>query len=141
MRVFATILALGAVGLGGCGTALPGKIYARDDATVLTFEIERSYGTGEMRATNPKTGEKFEGQYTATPSNGGFSQGTATNWQTGQTATVQTFAAPSKGSGRGVLIGDQGTVIEMYLDIKPGIRPKGHGEGRDNPGRRYQVQF
>ncbi len=127
--------------LAGCGVALPGKIYALDDATVLSFEIETSYGTGDMRAHNPKTGETFTGQYTGTTKGGGYSYGSAVNWQTGQTVSGSVYTAPSSANARGVLIGDKGTVIEMFLDIKPGLRPKGHGEGRDNHGRRYQVQF
>jgi hypothetical protein len=136
------LIGLAAIFLAGCvGRALPGKIYSLDDAVVMPFEIETSYGTGDMRATNPKTGEKFTGQYTGTTSGGGYTYGTVTNQQTGQSANVSAYSPPTSANARGVLIGDKGTVIEVFLDIKPGVRPKGHGEGRDNQGRRYQVQF
>jgi len=142
MKAFSRIvLFLAALALAACGTAIRGKIYDLDDATILGFEIERSYGTGEMRATNPKTGEKFQGQYTGTYNGGGMSTSQVTNWQTGQSATVNTFHRPTSANAGGVLIGDKGTVIEIFLTIRPGLVPKGHGTGQDNKGRRYQVQF
>lgn len=127
--------------LTGCaGRALPGKLYDLTDATTLDFEIETSRGTGDMRATNPKTGERFAGQYTGVYTGGGLAVGSAYNQRLG-TTTGTAYAPPTGANARGVLIGDRGTMIELYLDIRPGIRPKGHGTGTDNQGRRYQVQF
>lgn len=137
--------------LTGCGTPLTGKLYSLKDATTLTFEIETSMGTGDMRATNPKTGEKFAGQYTGIrksstvllpagtgnkPPSPGESFVRGLNGQAGDTLIVPGYA-----TARGVLTGDKGTMIELFMEIQPGLRPKGHGEGTDNKGGRYQVQF
>jgi hypothetical protein len=135
--------------LAGCGTMLDGKLYALgEQATLLPFQIELSRGAGKMNAENPATGEKFAGTYAGvyhrdggtvvvnpavTPANAvgrGFEQGVAA-----------AAARPTRASAKGVLIGDKGTVIEIALDITPGLRPHGVGEGFDNKGRRYQVQF
>jgi len=122
----------------------------------MEFQIERSYGTGGMYAQNPKTGENFSGQYTGTYKDGGSAttsssgnySGTVLNTQgkiyqhSGQiSSTSTTYIPPSDATARGVLIGDRGTVIELYMEIRPGIIPKGHGEGIDKKGNRYQVQF
>lgn len=123
----------------------------------MEFQIERSYGTGGMSAQNSKSGESFSGQYTGTYKGGGTAttfgsgrySGSTSNYSTGTiyqhsgqvTSSGTTFIPPSDATARGVLIGDKGTVIELYMEIRPGIVPKGHGEGIDNKGNRYQVQF
>lgn len=143
--------------LSACGTKLPGKLYSLDDGVVMEFQIERSYGTGGMYAQNFKTGENFSGQYTGVYKGGGTATtfgsgsytGSSTNISTGTmyqhsgqvTSNSTTFIPPSNATARGVLIGDKGTVIELYMEIRPGIVPKGQGEGVDNKGNRYQIQF
>lgn len=143
--------------LSSCGTKLSGKLYSLQDGVIMDFQIERSYGTGGMYAQNHQTGERFSGQYTGTYKGGGVAttsgsgrySGSTTSYSTGTmyqhsgtvSSTGTTFIPPSDATARGVLIGDKGTVIELYMDIRPGIVPKGHGEGIDNTGRRYQVQF
>lgn len=146
--------------VSGCGTTLttlPGKLYSLGDGAIMEFQIERSYGTGGIYAQNVKTGESFSGQYTGTYKGGGtvtsFGSGsysgsttsplTGTMYQhSGQAnSTSTTFIPPRDATARGVLVGDRGTVIELYMEIRPGIVPKGHGEGIDNKGNRYQVQF
>lgn len=148
-----TILALLLVlALAGCaGTMLPGKLYALADATELEFAIETSRGTGRMTARNPATGETFEGQYTGTYDGGGRTVSRVNTFDPmkpmnksnapGQGYTVVSNTTPDHATARGILRGSAGTVIELWLDIQPGLRPKGHGEGRDNKGQRYQVQF
>lgn len=143
--------------LSACGTTLPGKLYSLHDGTAMEFQIERSYGTGGMSAQNLKTGESFSGQYTGTYKGGGTATtigrgsytGSTSNYATGSmyqhsgsvNTTSTTFIPPRDATARGVLVGDKGTVIELYMEIRPGIVPKGHGEGIDNKGIRYQVQF
>ncbi len=46
-----TAAAVIAISLAGC-VAIPGKMYSLKDGTELTFEIQRSYGTGDMSAQN-----------------------------------------------------------------------------------------
>ncbi|MDP2137447.1 MAG: hypothetical protein Q8J74_06290 [Candidatus Didemnitutus sp.] len=47
--------------------------------------------------------------------------------------------------GRGILRGDKGTIISLTLEIKPSynpaIDPSDFGEGADNNGLIYQIQF
>lgn len=142
--------------LTACGTKLLGKLYSLDDGTAMDFQIERSNGTGGMFAQNLKTGENFTGQYTGTYKGGGVARTTEDGSYNGSTnrangtlyqhsgnfrSNKTTFIAPTDATARGVLIGDKGTVIELYMEIRPGIVPKGHGEGVDNNDKRYQVQF
>lgn len=135
---FLLLLAL----LAGCaGGMIPGKLFSVSEATTLEFQIEKSRGTGKMTATNPKTGEKFEGQYTGIMHGQRSTFTTGYNYQTGQTASATSISPPTYATARGVLMGDKGTVIELFMEIQPGIKPRGHGDGTDNKGGRYQVQF
>ena len=135
--------------LTGCaGGMLSGTMYRLDNGAQWPFGIQTSYGTGKLTASDPQSGEQFTGQYTGTYIGGGSSfntmQGTAWNMNGGMTmmsGTGSTFTRPSNATARGVLTGTAGTVIEIYLDIRPGIIPKGHGVGQDNKGRRFQIQF
>jgi hypothetical protein len=145
-------LALMAFILAGCaGGMIPGKLYSLGDAITLEFQIEKSRGTGIMTATNPATGEKFTGQYTGTYKGGGTTHTQVDTFDPtkrmtndnmpGQGYTATSHTAPTEATARGVLMGDKGTVIELSFEIQPGFKPHGHGEGQDNKGKRYQVQF
>ena len=151
LSVLAILLAL----LSACAVApqtpagpimIPGRIYCLKDGAELQFAIERSSGLGTMTAFNPATGERFTGSYSAMiTEGGGVEQSTvANNWGT-TTGTVSTVKAATKAEGRGVLRGDKGTVINLRMDIRPSyhpqINPSGFGEGTDNNGLTYQVQF
>lgn len=140
--------------IGGCATPpqatgpimIPGRIYSLSDGTALEFYVERSSGQGIMTAFNPVTGERFNGTYSAIITEGGATeQSVATNFwgQVGPTVTKTTAA--TRAAGRGVLRGDKGTVIAITVEIKPSyvlhINPSGFGEGVDNHGVKYQVQF
>ena len=126
----------------GCvGGMLSGQMISLKDGEIYPFEIQTSYGTGKMTAFNPSNGEKFIGQYTAVKHGGGWSRGTIYNAQMRCVGTVSTFSPPPDATARGYLKGDGGTVIQIYLEINPGIRPTGCGEGIDNKGNKYQVQF
>jgi hypothetical protein len=107
----------------------------------MEFAIQTSYGSGTMTAFNPATGERFSGQYTGIYKGGGTSQGVYTDSWGFATGSVTTQQAPTGAVAKGVLIGDKGTVINVSMDIQPGDRPTGFGEGTDNNGVKYQVQF
>jgi len=125
-----------AIVLSGCvGTMLPGRMYASPSGQILQFEIETSYGQGKMTAFNDQTGEKFTGEYSAIRRGGGMMLGNAGN------SNVTLLQPPLSANGQGVLVGDKGTMIRLYLEIKPGLRPTGHGTGTDEEGRRYEVFF
>ncbi|RRQ20408.1 hypothetical protein D5687_09515 [Guyparkeria sp. SCN-R1] len=151
------LIGLAALFITGCGTMIKGDLLAVQSGTVMDFQIERSHGTGDMTAYNPETGEAFEGRYTGSYQGGGVavtnstgsfsgssrdtSSGTMYRHSGNVSGSSTTFVPPSNATARGFLRGDQGTVITLYMDIRPGIMPKGHGEGVDQDGNRYQVQF
>jgi hypothetical protein len=117
---------------------LPGKIYSLQDGTALDFQIETSNGSGSMTACNPITGETFTGRYAASYVGGGSTVGILNG---GIDGTVVMASPPTSANAQGILRGSSGTVIGLYLTIKPGDKPTGHGEGQDNAGNRYQVYF
>jgi hypothetical protein len=121
--------------LTGCGRMLPGAMYDLRDGTQLDFAIETSRGVGSMTAYNPQTGETFTGQYS------GLFHGGGTALAHSAAGNVLAVAPPTGANARGILRGDQGTVIGVYLDIRPGFRPVGNGTAQDNKGGRYQVHF
>ncbi len=130
------------IGAAGCtttatgdGTMLDGTMVALRDGTVYKFQIERSSGSGAMRATSLSTGEVFTGQYSAKLTSSA-STITSTERRTTLSSTTRMGA-----EGIGFLRNERGTVIEVVLDIVAGVRPTGNGEGRDNSGNRYQIQF
>ncbi|SEL25799.1 hypothetical protein SAMN05216387_107103 [Nitrosovibrio tenuis] len=127
---------IGAVVLAGCvGTMLPGRMYASPNGQILKFEIETSYGQGKMTAFNDQTGEKFTGEYSAMHRGQGMTFGNVGR------SNVTLFQPPTGANGQGVLVGDQGTMIRVYLEIRPGLRPTGHGSGVDQNGGRYELFF
>lgn len=122
--------------LAACaGTMLPGRMYASPDGQVLQFSIETSYGNGRMTAYNDQTGERFTGEYSA------FYRGQGAMFGNVGGSNVTLFQPPTGANGQGVLVGDKGTMIKLYLEIKPGLRPTGHGTGMDQGGRSYEVFF
>lgn len=122
------------------GDMLYGKMYDVSDGAVLTFEIQPAIQSGAMRAYNPATGERFEGPFTSTYRRGGVSQGTFARYYAEVPDNFGGTSFPSSDL-MGILVGDRGTIIEVYLESNTGMLPSGHGIGRDNAGRRYQIHF
>jgi len=124
---------------------IPGHMYSLHDGTEFVFAIERSSGKGIMTARNLKTGEVFAGTYTAMLVDGGVSTGAYQNAWGFNTGTVTTRKPGTRGVGKGILRGNKGTIISISMDIKPSwdyrVNPSGFGEGTDNKGIKYQVQF
>lgn len=124
---------------------IPGHMFNLKDGTEFEFAIERSSGIGIMTARNMRTGEEFTGNYTAMVVDGGVSTETYTNSWGFSGGTVTRNTPATKAVGKGILKGNAGTVISISMDIKPSyninIYPSGFGEGTDNHGVKYQVQF
>ena len=100
-------------------TMIPGKLYNLKDGTFIHCNLEFSTGQGIIEGSNPVTGEKFKGNYTAI------------------------FVSNIMGRGRGILIGDMGTVISLTLEFSKGTvwnLPVGYGDGTDNKEVKYQYQ-
>ena len=132
--------------LGGCavptnqvGNMIPGRIVSLSKGTLLPMQIQLSYGTGTMNATNPVTGEHFEGNYTAiqdTKSVQYSKPGFLGDMETHHSVESST-ACPASA----VLVGNKGTVMNIKMQIQAGNPPVGFGEAEDNKGEKYNVQF
>ncbi|HSW61738.1 MAG TPA: hypothetical protein VLH56_00225 [Dissulfurispiraceae bacterium] len=140
--------------LSGCAVApptqtgpimIPGSMFSLKDGTEFVFAIEYRFNNGIMTARNLTTGEDFYGNYTAIFADGEVSKGTYRNAWGGHAGSVTTTTTATRGTGKGILRGDKGTVISITMDIKPtynrSIYPSGFGDGTDNNGTRYQLQF
>jgi hypothetical protein len=138
--------ALWAMLLNGCaadpyavGNMLPGRITCLSDGKVYPALVEISYGSGKMTATDPNTGEYFEGTYTAILDQRVTQHSRETFWGTenaGQSVETSGVAQASA-----VLVGNKGTVLNIKMQVKPGSPPIGYGEAEDNKGKKYNVQF
>ncbi len=149
MRSVAALLL--ALTLAGCavggniysgGQMIPGRLVNLGDGALIPLQIELSTGQGRVFGTHPKTGEVFSGNYTAIPDTRvtQYSKDTLLGPQTTQQAVEVSTSVPATV----LLLGDQGTVINLSLRIKPGnayVLPIGYGEGTDNKGGKYNLQF
>ena len=151
------------LGLSGCaipGSFLPGQIYSMETGKNLDFEIEVSYGKGDVRAKDKSSGEEFTGTYVAV-SGGSVTIGTSFGSVGGTSATTYSGGAMSQtqiGSSKvkttsinrsmsvmastsALLFGNQGTVLDCGIMIERGHRPKGIGTCVDREGVFYKLMF
>jgi len=126
----------------GVGSMLSGRMIALADGHLIPVQIEltpMSHPTGAITAADPETGEQFSGTYTFIVETKVVQQsqpGLLFDQETGQ--AVQTSdVAP----GTAVLVGDKGTVINLKMTAKAGSPPVGYGNGEDNKGKKYTLQF
>lgn len=120
--------------LSGCGTFIDGKLYAIEQGTVWPLEVQISRGHGEIRASDPATGERFQGTYSGVRGGAvgvGFAGGTTA------------FAGASRTDVPAIatMIGDRGSVLDCEMLIQAGLRPHGFGTCKDKQGRVYRLQF
>jgi hypothetical protein len=141
-------IALLAIFLAGCasepdpyaiGNMLPGKIISLSDGTAFPAQAEISTGSGKMTATNPVTGEIFEGKYTALQENKVVQHVDNSFWGNGD--TDQAVETSDIAHGSAVLVGNKGTVLNIKLEVKAGSPPIAYGDAEDNKGNKYNVQF
>ena len=119
------------------GQMIPGRLISLSDGSLIPLQIELSNGQGQVFGTHPTTGEVFNGSYVGV-ADVRYTEYTTDN-ETTQAVEVSTSVPASA-----ILLGDQGTVINILLHIKPGtafIAPIGYGEGTDNHGEKYNLQF
>ena len=114
---------------------LPGRIYEPQTGKRIAFEIERSRGHGKITAFDPVTNETFQGEYT------GFYEGRETAVALVGSTPIIAAKLPTGANARGILVGNKGTTIRIYLKINPGLKPTGHGSGIDQSGTEYEVFF
>jgi hypothetical protein len=136
MNLKASIACVILLGFTGCvGTMLPGRIYDTSTGATLDFSIQTSRGHGIMTAFNPKNGEAFKGEYS------GFYKGQNAVFGNIGSATVTLIQPPTGANANGILVGDKGTTIRVFFEIKPGLRPTGYGLGQDQAGNKYDFYF
>jgi len=122
--------------LVGCaGQMLQGRAYNTLTGNTLSFAIEKSYGHGTMTAFNPKNNEAFKGEYS------GFYKGQNTIYGNIGGDNVTLIQPPTGANANGILVGDKGTTIRVFFEIKPGLRPTGYGIGQDQAGNKYDFYF
>lgn len=142
-----TFLGLMAALISGCavgtqytvGDMIPGRIISLSTGTLYPMQIQLSYGSGRMTATNSTTGEYFEGTYTAISDARSvqYSRPTLLGEQETYQAVEKSNATPASA----VLVGNKGTILNIKMQIQAGNPPIGYGEAEDNKGGKYNVQF
>jgi hypothetical protein len=149
MRLVAVLLTV--LSLTGCvtpglqysgGQMIPGRLVSLADGALIPLQIELSTGQGRITGNNLRTGELFNGDYTAIPDTRytQYSKDTFLGTQEIQQAVEVGSSVPATA----ILIGDKGTVINITMRIKPGngyVKPIGYGEGSDNKSVKYNFQF
>lgn len=130
---------------------IKGTLTCLENGAALSFRIQKKMAwggsaTGGVVAINPTTNERFSGQYTGMMESGRIhGSATATAWGSGGYATGSAtgFAHwQSEMANAAATLNDQkGTVIQVRMQIHAGWSPHGIGEGIDNHGNHYQVQF
>jgi hypothetical protein len=141
MRIAVVTLALllGACASGGYepGAMLTGRIISLADGTIFPMQYEFAASSGKMTATNPVTGEIFQGTYTGIQETHVVQHESNSFWgdsdQSVETSDVAHAVA--------VLAGNKGTVLNLKIQVKIGNPPTGFGDGEDNKGVKYSVQF
>jgi len=124
---------------------LPGTL-TRSDAVKLSFRIEKKFARrgraeGGVAATDTASGEKFRGTYVGLMEAGRFRSGQIRDSVGFPVGTSNSYESSRNATAISTLKGDQGTVIQLTLQIVAGWSPHGIGSGTDNKGRTYQVQF
>jgi hypothetical protein len=130
---------------------IKGTLTCLESGTALSFRIQKKMAwggsaTGGVVAINPTTNERFSGQYTGMMESGHInSSATATAWGSGGYATGSATGFTrwqSEMANAAATLNDQkGTVIQLRMQIHAGWSPHGIGDGIDNHGNHYQVQF
>jgi len=88
-----------------------------------------------MTAFDPKNKENFKGEYSA------FYKGQSSLYGNVGGSNVMLVQPPAGANANGILVGDQGTIIKVFFEIKPGLRPTGYGTGQDQKGTKYEFYF
>jgi len=138
-----------AILIGGCATTMHrdsevvSRLYNLQSGEI----IELVLGPGErnkskvIRSNKTKAGESFTGEFTTTGSNRssrGVNLGWfyGSGWSIGADLTRMLMSSSSR-KGTGVLVGSEGTVIDITYELSGG---NAEGRGKDNKGQEYRLQ-
>lgn len=122
---------------------IKGTLISLEDGTHYEFRIQKKMAwggsaTGGVVAINPTTKERLAGQYTGMMQSSranAFAMNSSGQWASGwATATSRNANAFASLTGGDVS-------IQLRMEIMSGFSPHGMGEGLDNHGHHYQVQF
>lgn len=122
---------------------IKGSLTSLEDGTRYEFRIQKKMAwggsaTGGVVAIHPETKARLSGQYTAMLQSSraaAFAMNSSRQWASGW-ATETSRNANAFASLTGVDL-----AIQLRLEIMSGFSPHGMGEGIDNHGHHYQVQF
>lgn len=129
-----------------------GSLSCLEDGTVYSFRIQKKIAwggsaTGGIVALNSTPRARFSGQYTgilpggranawanasAWDSNGGYASANTSSFSTWRSTVANAEGTMADGSG---------TLIQIAMQINAGWSPHGIGQGIDNKGRHYSIQF
>lgn len=151
MRKLIAALTLG-LALGSCATVpaertFTGRIYNLSTGEVfpLVSKTNRA-GHSVITAGPTKSGETFTGEATSidnavrSTSSGGATVSTpGVPYDTYVRSSSYAVSRPGYQNGSAILVGNQGTVIDAVYRVT--LAGTGEGEGRDNKGTAYRVQF
>ena len=151
MRAFFVLLAVAAT-LSACVTVPLNRVYNARMYNLSTGEIivavERNDRDrhGFITAGPTKSGETFSGEATTIDNrtkSSGYGAGRVSNPGIFTDSYISTSsystATPGYENGSAILVGTQGTVIDVLYRVS--FSGMGDGEGLDNKGIKYRIQF
>jgi hypothetical protein len=125
LKLFAVIFLL-----AGCAALMTqnGKIFNMGTGEVMAGKIQRGLANNGKITAVSASGEKFEGDYRLKDDN---------------TLMLQMNGTLEKSklkNGTCLLAGDKGTIIDLKFQFDPSNN-SGKGEGKDNKGASYKIEF
>lgn len=151
MRNIIASLAL-VLALASCATVPADRVFHARMYNLSTGEVITGvahvdpYGHSTITAGPSKAGETFSGEATSIDNRvRSSSYGSATVSNPGvftdQYISSSSYSTTTPGyqSGSAILVGSQGTVIDILYRVS--VSGNGEGEGQDNKGVKYRLQF
>ena len=151
MRNIFVSIVLGAL-LTGCATVPADRVFNARIYNLATGEVVPAVshtdraGKSLLTAGPTSTGETFTGEATSiqnavqTSSYGGSSiSNPGVPYSTYVSSSSYAVSRPGYQSGTAILVGNKGTVMDIVYQVN--LTGTGQGEGRDNKGVTYRIQF
>lgn len=127
-----------------------GSLTCVEDGTSYSFRIQKKIAWGGSATGGVvalKEGTRLSGQYTGIlPGGRSSAWANASGWNSRgdyASANASAFATwrSTVANAQGTLTDGDGTMIQIAMQIQSGWSPHGIGQGVDNKGRRYTLQF
>jgi hypothetical protein len=133
-------------------TIRPLRLYSMGDGSLIEVFLQQKSRDGGRLVSAEVQGERFHGEYViydrVAYRDGQYSRGNALLQSVAKDSTeLRTFAelygfgehSDARPVGTGILVGDQGTMIEIVLYRVSANLEAGDGVAKDNRGGRYRV--